>query len=515
LIKYPVPINEHERLEELYRYDILDTPAEDFFDNLTCMAAQACGTPIALVSLVDRDRQWFKSHHGLDALETPREQAFCAHTVLGNEPVIVTDASLDARFADNALVRGPPHIRFYAAVPLITPRGFVLGSLCVIDRRPRTLTDSQLITLRLLAGQVTQQLELRRVADTLRRQSVLLDKVQQTAQIGGWEVDLRTRELTWSDETYRIHGLTPADYHPEVDTAISFYTPETAPLIRQAVEAAISAGVRFDLELQIVRRDGERRWVRAIGRREDEAGEPRRVFGVFQDVTERRQLEGELVLIAQREQTRISFDLHDGLGQELTGITLLLNGLMTQVPDSETAFRDDLRRVALMVRSALETCRSLAKGLSPTGREPGGLCGAIRQLGARMAHVSGVKVRVRIRGQMLPLAEAVADHLFRITQEAITNALKHGHCKRILVSLDCNASRAWLSIRNDGIPITAAVVGEGMGLKIMRHRAHLIGATLTIGETTGGETRVSLSLPAAPPRTHPDYVFSESHPAHR
>jgi signal transduction histidine kinase len=498
---YPIPADERERLEELYRYSILDTPSEEFFDHLTQLAARTFDVPIALISLVDRDRQWFKSHHGIAATQTPREHAFCAHTILSSEPLVVEDATADSRFANNVFVLGDPSIRFYAAVPLVTSRGFAIGSLCVIDRRPRTATPEQLNTLRLLSVQIVQQFELRQVAETLRRQSLMLEKVQSTAQIGGWEVDLRTRELTWTEETYRIHGLAADAYKPTVESAIEFYTPETRPLIRHAVEAAALVGSRFDLELQILRQDatnqGERRWVRAIGRREEVAGQAGRLVGVIQDITERRLLEREIVLIAQREQNRISSDLHDGLGQELTGISLMLSGLLTRVPESAETFRTDLRNVETLVRHAVGSCRSLAQGVSPTGREHGGLVAAVRELGARIAKLHGIRVLVRTRGQNLGLGNATADHLYRIVQEAMTNAIKHGHARRVVVCIEWNARRTFVSISNDGETIASPRRSEGKGLGIMRYRARLIGATVDIGPGVAGGTRVRCCLPHA------------------
>ena len=486
---YPIPINERERLDELHRLDILDTPPDEFFDRLTRLAAKACDSPIALISLIDGDRQWFKSRVGLDAQQTPREEAFCAHTILGTEPLVVEDAATDPRFAANALVLSDPHIRFYAAAPLITTRGFAIGSLCVIDRRPRTLGADQIMTLRLLAVQVVQQLELRLAAENLRRQSQLLEKVQQTGQVGGWEIDLRTNVLTWTEETYRIHGVTRREYRPEVDTAIGFYTPETAPQIRQAVEAASAGNARFDLEAQIVRKDGVCRWVRAIGRFEAEAGGPGRVVGVIQDITERRLLENEIVMIAQREQTRIGLDLHDGLGQELTGISLMLCALLRKVPDAAVEFRDELTRVEGLLRDAIGTCRALAHGLSPTDRERGGLIGAVRMLAQRVQTMSGVAIRLRTRGPEMLLDDTVADHLFRIIQEAISNAIKHGPASRIDVSIDFNAVRTLISVADDGRG-GAAIGAEGMGLGIMRYRARLIGAAFSIEATAAGGTRV-------------------------
>ncbi len=160
------PENETARLDALQRYAILDTLPEQEFEDLSRLAALICGTPIAMVSLVDADRQWFKSKVGLDASETPRDIAFCAHAILQQDVMVVPDALADERFRNNPLVTGEPHVRFYAGTPLITQEGYALGTLCVMDRVPRNMSPEQKDALRALGNLVVTQLELRRsVAD--------------------------------------------------------------------------------------------------------------------------------------------------------------------------------------------------------------------------------------------------------------------------------------------------------------------------------------------------------------
>ena len=157
----PLPDNEAERLRRLYELDILDTLEEQAYDDLTYLAARICDTPIALVSLVDRDRQWFKSHHGLDARETPREVAFCSYAILGDNLFVVEDPERDERFHDNPLVTGGPLVKFYAGAPLMMDGDINVGTLCVIAHESRTITPEQKRALEALARQVVSQLELR------------------------------------------------------------------------------------------------------------------------------------------------------------------------------------------------------------------------------------------------------------------------------------------------------------------------------------------------------------------
>jgi signal transduction histidine kinase len=176
-MRAPLPDNESARLEALRAYDVLDTPPEQAFDDMTRLAAQILGTPMAMVSLVDGDRQWYKSHHGTELTETPRDVAFCAHAILQPDLFVVPDAHADARFADNPLVDGEPQVRFYAGAPLVTPDGHALGTLCAVDRVPHELTEAQGEALRALARQTMVQLRLRRSLKQLQELEAMRDSL--------------------------------------------------------------------------------------------------------------------------------------------------------------------------------------------------------------------------------------------------------------------------------------------------------------------------------------------------
>lgn len=227
----PIPENEAERLAALRRYGILDTPAEDEFDDFTFLAAQICGTPIALVSLVDAERQWFKSRYGLDATETPRDISFCGHAINGQDIFEVSNATEDQRFRDNPLVTADPNIRFYAGAPLIAPDGYNVGTLCVIDSVPHRLAPSQREALQRLSRQVVARMEVRlsnrRLAEQAAFQSAIL-----------------------ANATYAIIATTPegiiTHFNPEAERMLGYTAAEmtglqTPSVFHDPVEVAARA----------------------------------------------------------------------------------------------------------------------------------------------------------------------------------------------------------------------------------------------------------------------------------
>jgi GAF domain-containing protein len=229
-MKAPIPDNEAERLAALREYQILDTKAEQTFDDITALAAYLCNVPIATISLVDESRQWFKSKLGLNEQETPRDVAFCAHAILQAEPLIVRDALKDMRFADSALVTRSPNIRFYAGFPLASPEGFALGSLCAIDRKPRQLSAKQKTAMQALARQVMALLESRRVS---ARMAEALEKVRMLhglLPICAWCKRIRDDQGYWSQVEAYIHAHTGADFtHGICPECLDKQRPKTPP----------------------------------------------------------------------------------------------------------------------------------------------------------------------------------------------------------------------------------------------------------------------------------------------
>jgi GAF domain-containing protein len=225
---------EAARLEALKDYRILDTESEQSYDDITFLAAQLCEVPIALISLVDADRQWFKSKVGLDVSETSRDVSFCAHAILGDQTLVVKDAREDERFRDNALVCSEPNIVFYAGVPLSTPSGALIGSLCVIDRRPRELSALQIRSLETLAHQVVLQLELKRVSDQLAGALGRLDVMERLIPICSYCKGIRNDQGYWGTVEAFIKSHDNVEFsHGVCDACMAKYFPEVATLGRE------------------------------------------------------------------------------------------------------------------------------------------------------------------------------------------------------------------------------------------------------------------------------------------
>lgn len=226
------PDQEAARLEALRQYQILDTPSEQAYDDFTLLASFICEVPIALISLVDAERQWFKSKVGLEVNETARNISFCGHTILSNETLVVNDALCDMRFADNPLVKFDPSIRFYAGAPLIAPEGHALGSLCVIDRRPRELSELQKTALEALARQVVAQLELRRVSARLAQALDQIKLMEGLIPICSYCKGIRDDQGYWSTVEKFIKQHSDVEFtHGICDVCLKKHFPEVAEIL--------------------------------------------------------------------------------------------------------------------------------------------------------------------------------------------------------------------------------------------------------------------------------------------
>jgi PAS domain S-box-containing protein len=289
----PLPINELQRLEVLRNYLVMDTPEEKALDDLTKLAAAICETPIALISLLDEHRQWFKAKVGLDWVEATREGSFCAHALLQRDLFIVPDAAKDARFAENPLITGEPRIRFYAGAPLVTPEGETLGALCVMDRVPRTLTLMQEETLLLLSRQVMTQFELRRQSGELRASE---GKLRAILEAEPECVKLMSRDATLYEINAAGLRLLEADSLDAVAgrSLLPVVVPEDREAVREML-AAVAHGETRTIQFRIVGLKGTSRWLEMSGAPFlDETTGRNLVVAHSHDITERKRVEEKI-----------------------------------------------------------------------------------------------------------------------------------------------------------------------------------------------------------------------------
>ncbi len=245
-------IDEEKRLASLDSYSILDTLPEADYDNLTAIAAEICGTPISLVSLLDNDRQWFKSRHGLDVSETPKEYAFCAHAINEDDDIfIVQDSRLDNRFSDNPLVTGDPRVIFYAGVPLLSDEGLPLGTLCVIDHKPKLLSQSQVRSLKALSNQVMKLLQLRkanvRLNESIEALNEKNEELEQFAYIAAHDLKSPLNNISGSTQILSdCYGATMNDDCKSMISIIQNSSEKLKELIDGLLEYSRSATVLME-----------------------------------------------------------------------------------------------------------------------------------------------------------------------------------------------------------------------------------------------------------------------------
>jgi signal transduction histidine kinase len=338
-----------------------------------------------------------------------------------------------------------------------------------------------------------------------------------------WDWDLVRRRSRHTEFYYRLLGCQAGGRAPDADPNdaplwVSRIHPEDLSRAQECLRDVVEGRrALYEAEYRLRHEDGSWRWVFDRGRvaDRDESGRPTRLVGFVADITERvkseeqrqneiverKRLEREIIEIANREQQRIGSDLHDGLGQDLTGIALMLRGVAAQLRREGSGARIDVEHIIGHVNNAIDSTRALARGLSPVIGERGGLAAAIQTLAARASERYGVRVDFQANFlEPLRLSETAATHIYRIVQEALTNVFRHSRATGVAVRLETSDGELRVRIDDNGrgflqIPSDGA---EGLGLKIMRYRAQMMGGDLVIESAVRGGASVRCSCPLDP-----------------
>jgi len=411
-MKPPLASDEPERLKALQSYEILDTEAEQQYDDITFLASRICGTPIAMISLVDETRQWFKSKVGVHFQETSRDTSFCAHGILGNGIFVVKDALEDERFATNPLVTGEAHIRFYAGAPLRTSDGHNLGMICVNDRVPRDLTVEQMEALRALSRQVVAQFELKRNLHELQQTFAHLNATRETLQLLSSAVEQSKESILITDAELDLPGPRIVFLNPAFTRMTGYAADEVigktprllqGPLTDKAVlkrlRQTLEKGEVFEGEAINYRKGGQDfdlEWQIAPIR--DSEGVITHYVAIQRDVTEHKKLEARLL---QSQKMETIGKLAGGVAHEFNSILTAIIGQSEYVIEKSSP--DDPRaKSAKEIHMAAERAAGLTRQLLAYGRkqilqpEVIDLDQVLLQMRGTIEHLMGRNVVVRI-----------------------------------------------------------------------------------------------------------------------
>jgi PAS domain S-box-containing protein len=556
--KVPVPCDEAERIAALHECAILDTEAEDSFDGIARLAAYICETPIALVSLVDASRLWFKAKVGFDASELPRQSTFCTQAILKPEPFVIEDAAADKRFAKNPYVVHAPHVRFYAAVPLVTPEGHALGVLCVIDHVPRTLKDEQREALHVLARQTMTQLELRRNSNTLAELNRKLDReiAERTrAEREREEVLAREQEARAASEAneqrYRflaesipqqvwtaqpdgrldyvnqrtIEYFSLADNDIVGDSWQRVIHPDDLDGCLERWRKSLSTGEVYEVEFRLRRgSDGDYRWhlARALPMR-DAAGRIIRWFGTNTDIDDQKRLY-RLAEEANRAKdtflATVSHELRTPLTSMMGWAELLKLGMLDEKKQRHAieVIESSARSQAQLIGDLLDISRIISGKLrldvQPVELAP--VIAAAMDVVHPAAEAKSIQLISRI-GRGVGMVSGDPDRIQQVIWNLLANAVKFTPTGgRVEVSLKRAGAQAEIVVHDNGAGIhpdflphvfehfrqadstsTRKHGGLGLGLAIVRRLVELHGGTVAAeseGEGHGATFRIHLPL---------------------
>ena len=431
----------------------------------------------------------------------------CGTAAYRGETVIVSNIADDPLWSDYREVALAHGLRACWSTPIVSSTGKMLGTFALYYTKPKVPTGHHRHLIDIAVHLARLAIERAHVARALRQseeqfRGLIIGSIQ------GILIHREFRPLFVNKAWASIHGYSMVEILQMDDVLLQVVASHEQERLKAYNQARLRGSrAPSHYEYQAVRKDGTVIWLESVTTVVTWDGTPAEQTTII-DITERKRLEQQLLTIAEGEQQRIGVDLHDGLGQLLTGIAFLTKGLARQLAAESLSGTAEATHIVELVNQAIGTTRSLARGLYPAELQTHGLQGALRTLAETSETLFGISCQV-CEAEASPLSDPdVAIHLYRIAQEAIHNAVKHGHAGHVGIHLTTTPGRLTMTVRDNGVGMPTGVVPEGsMGLRIMHHRARMIGATLVIQPACTGGTEVICVLPVRSPDAETCGVF--------
>lgn len=515
----PLPPNEKERIEALYRLKILDTEPEAHFDDLTALAAALTACPIALVSLIDVNRQWFKSRCGIDGTETDRSLAFCAHALLENDIMEIPDARLDPRFAQHPMVLGPPHVTFYAGMPLTSAAGLCYGTLCVVDTQPRKLSDQQRDLLRKLGNQVLRHMEARVERQQSVSSSRMLARLLEFLPDGLITADLDGTLRHVNSIARRWHGIDPGtvpkERWPEYFQLFAVDGRTRLPLAHTPLARVLRGEKVRDEELVIRTHDDERTVLCNGDFLVDDDGAPAGAVVVMHDLSEQKRMER----MKDEFVSTVSHELRTPLTAISGALSLVRSGVLGEVPEAMRELFAIAGRNSERLNSIINDLLDMDKLLAGKMNFRFERCALIplldEVLAAMRSYAELYGVQLVRRGDAPVTIDADAMRLTQVLTNLVSNACKFApRASEVVLEHRIEGDAVLISITDSGPGIPEAFKarlfqkfsqadtsdsnrkgGTGLGLVICKELVERMHGTIGFESAAGEGTRFWCRLP--------------------